>query len=835
LTRRNGALLAKTAIGVAVACALTVGAGAATAGASTQQVRYGAYELRVPASWPVYDLAAHPKRCVRFDRHAVYLGRPGVDQRCPTHVVGRSETITIEPLSGAAESSRRSATIRAPRGAIAPPKLPPAAATEAQVALPAAGVLVSATWREHRGLVRRILDGARRVPGGAEPPAGGSAPTETDTAPAPQAAGARQANLGFDACGAPSRSAMSAWRASPYGAAGIYIGGVNRGCSQPNLSVGWVRDEIAAGWGLIPIYVGLQAPGSSCGSCAIIRRDHAKAQGETAARDAMRDARALGLGEGTPIYYDMEYYSRSSSNSGAALRFLAAWTTRLHRDGYVSGVYSSAGAAITDLVKRYGSSYKVPDNIWIANWNGQRTAKDPYVPDGYWGDHQRLRQYRGGHTEGYGGVRINIDNDFIDGAVAGEADDDADGVLNSFDICETVRGPATNDGCPYPSHVSGGLRRYLNSIKGDRRQGDHLVTTGGVGAAYQFQGNLGFVNEVAQPGTSQLYSCSVHGDQFVSQAADCEGDKVLGKLGYAYASPPAGVPTQAIYRCERRDGEHTVTYDATCNGATNEGRLGYTLSVSALGRYLDSIKGDRHHGDHLVTTGGVGAVYHFQGNLGFLYGIAQPGTIPLYGCSVQGDQFVSQASDCEGQKVLGALGYAYVSPPTGIPTQAIYRCQRKNGERTVSYYPACKGATNEGRLGYTISVLSLGRYYDSVSGDPNHGDHLVTSGGVGAAYHFQGNLGFLYGTAQPGTISLYSCSVHGDQFVSQASDCEGDKVLATLGYAYSSPPTGVPTQAIYRCRRKNDERFVSTKPTCNRPSNVNDGRLGYVMIAPLPG
>jgi hypothetical protein len=43
------------------------------------------------------------------------------------------------------------------------------------------------------------------------------------------------------------------------------------------------------------------------------------------------------------------------------------------------------------------------------------------VPASYWSNHQRLHQYQGGHNETYGGVKINIDNDYIDGAVVGSA------------------------------------------------------------------------------------------------------------------------------------------------------------------------------------------------------------------------------------------------------------------------------------------------------------------------------------------------------------------------------------------------------------------------------
>ena len=59
-------------------------------------VRFAGYTIRVPASWPVYRLDRDPSRCVRYDRHAVYLGQPGANQQCPAHLVGRTATISIQ-------------------------------------------------------------------------------------------------------------------------------------------------------------------------------------------------------------------------------------------------------------------------------------------------------------------------------------------------------------------------------------------------------------------------------------------------------------------------------------------------------------------------------------------------------------------------------------------------------------------------------------------------------------------------------------------------------------------------------------------------------------------
>jgi hypothetical protein len=227
--------------------------------------------------------------------------------------------------------------------------------------------------------------------------------------------------LGFDACSAPSAKSMAAWAGSPYRAIGVYIGGENRGCSQPNLTAGWVSEQTEEGWHLIPTYVGRQAPLSACSSCSEISSSLAAAQGAADAADAVADASAIAIGPGSPIYFDMEAYTRTTTSTAAVLAFLEAWTRKLHSLGYLSGVYSSSSSGIADLGRKVGSTYLLPDQLWIANWNGQRDTTDPAVPATAWLSHQRIHQYQGGHNETYGGVTINIDNDYVDAATVGSA------------------------------------------------------------------------------------------------------------------------------------------------------------------------------------------------------------------------------------------------------------------------------------------------------------------------------------------------------------------------------------------------------------------------------
>ncbi|MFI2611788.1 glycoside hydrolase domain-containing protein [Kitasatospora sp. NPDC018619] len=369
----------------------------------TRAVSYQGRVFHVPASWPVVDLAADPRACVRFDQHAVYLGHPGDQQECPPRLVGRTEALLVEPAAGAApaaaESEPVSRVLRATDGTVA----------------------VTGTYDTDQRLVQGIVTGAGlAVASPARRTGPAAAPRATATAPAaqPRAAAAPAAlpasvtnhtGKGFDACTAPSSGAMNAWRAnSPYQAVGIYIGGSNRACSQPNLTAGWVQQQSANGWHFMPLYVGVQA--------GQIR--YPATEGADAADDAVKQAQALGFGAGAVLYYDMESYA--PQYTGAVLAFLTAWTNELHAWGYNSGVYSSSSSGMKDLVANAGNSaYAMPDVVFAANWNGVADTSDPYIPAGYWSNHQRAHQYASPGNETWGNVTIGIDQDYLDVQLTG--------------------------------------------------------------------------------------------------------------------------------------------------------------------------------------------------------------------------------------------------------------------------------------------------------------------------------------------------------------------------------------------------------------------------------
>ncbi|PWK41154.1 glycoside hydrolase domain-containing protein [Actinoplanes xinjiangensis] len=223
--------------------------------------------------------------------------------------------------------------------------------------------------------------------------------------------------LGFDACTAPSSDTMAAWlRSSPYRAAGIYFGGNNRGCTQANLTADWVREQITRGWRLIPLYVGPQASCTTLTKRNLIDNATAAAQGRATAEDAVRQAVALGLSKESVLIYDMESYdSKNIACRDGVLTFMNAWTARLHDFGYFSGYYSSAATGIADMVAVYHRpGYVRPDYIDFARWDQVVTVTDKVIPANHWAPQRRMKQYRGAHQETWGGVTINIDNDYLD-------------------------------------------------------------------------------------------------------------------------------------------------------------------------------------------------------------------------------------------------------------------------------------------------------------------------------------------------------------------------------------------------------------------------------------
>ena len=468
-------------------------AGSSTASTRAMQtVEYDGYSVTVPSSWRVFHLDTDPGQCVRYDINAVYLGRPGANQNCPSNLMGRAQTITITPAgvskSGSGGAGTQSAAaqgglVQSPPPSVAGRRIDARAqafnqldqysqASELRGTVPGANLSVTATYGSDAtavtGYVRNIHRYRRGTPdstasnarqfswnrvgddGGAgtqtstsrsyftAPPVTSPPSTSTTTktttktpaatttkAPTTTLAGTVKATVpakplaGFDACTAPSQAAMKVWKAK-YSAIGVYIGGQNMACDYGNLSAAWVKAVHAMGWSLLPIYVGLQAP---CNSFQKISTKTPATQGTQAADTAVGDAASFGLGKGSPIYFDMESYNNANAScKSTVLQFLDAWTKEIHAKGYVSGVYSSASTGITDLATTTtisGHALNQPDALWFALWdNKNNLIGTPYLASTKWAA-DRVKQYQGNQNVNVGSYTLNIDADWVGGAVSG--------------------------------------------------------------------------------------------------------------------------------------------------------------------------------------------------------------------------------------------------------------------------------------------------------------------------------------------------------------------------------------------------------------------------------
>jgi hypothetical protein len=148
--------------------ALVPADGAVTAD-GLRTVTYRNVQFDVPSDWPVYDLSLAPNMCVRFDVHAVYLGRPGADMSCPSGLVGRSDAVLVEPVDGGERTDASGKTAAggevtaSTTSGLEVQVAPTAASGEVAASIPSAGVDVTLTYDDNDATAQRILHSFRAV------------------------------------------------------------------------------------------------------------------------------------------------------------------------------------------------------------------------------------------------------------------------------------------------------------------------------------------------------------------------------------------------------------------------------------------------------------------------------------------------------------------------------------------------------------------------------------------------------------------------------------------------------------------------------------------------
>jgi len=246
-----------------------------------------------------------------------------------------------------------------------------------------------------------------------------AAPAQAQAAPA---TGGTFTGLAFDTCTAPPLSTMTAWRgASPYGAVAVYVGGRNRGCAQPQLTASWVSSVSAAGWRLIPLYVGAQPPCQTGTSPEKLTADTAVSLGAADGADAVAKAAALGMRAGTTLYLDVEAYNAADTACGdAVLAYTQSFDRAVRARSYRPGFYGFASSSAAGIARAAAQGAPdLPDALWYAKYDGaaDTAGSFPFSADLFTG-HRRAHQYQVNQKETYGGVSLTVDRNAWDAPVA---------------------------------------------------------------------------------------------------------------------------------------------------------------------------------------------------------------------------------------------------------------------------------------------------------------------------------------------------------------------------------------------------------------------------------
>ena len=257
---------------------------------------------------------------------------------------------------------------------------------------------------------------------------------------------------GFDRCYAPTLEEMQTWwEKSPYYVFNLYIGGVSFACRDEPVDALWVHQAADQGWEFILTWVGPQAPCTSFKYRMSSNPSVAYVEGKLEAEYAAEAARELGFFGDAVIYYDIEGYTNDAECRDTVESFLQGWVEQLQANNLRAGAY---GSPCRSYITDWATIPNPPHDIWIAHWitdkyDPSATVWD--VPCGldntYWNDHQRLKQYAGGHEETWGGVELVIDSNVLDGHITALPLQTNNAVYNPqiFTTTHTQSGPQIDD------------------------------------------------------------------------------------------------------------------------------------------------------------------------------------------------------------------------------------------------------------------------------------------------------------------------------------------------------------------------------------------------------
>jgi len=186
-----------------------------------------------------------------------------------------------------------------------------------------------------------------------------------------------------------------------------YIGGPDVGsCNLINSA--WeagIDGSVPGGWGVLPIYVGAQAPYSSCSGTQnpdYIQSGNPTQQGLNDGSNAVSEAEARGFNPGSVLVDDMENFYWTGSCPGLVCAYLNGWVAEVASAGYTTMVYGlQAAECEAQLVGNPNQNF--PAYIWPAWYVHESVWNVSYnisIPNGDWIYDQRDMQYESSLSSG---------------------------------------------------------------------------------------------------------------------------------------------------------------------------------------------------------------------------------------------------------------------------------------------------------------------------------------------------------------------------------------------------------------------------------------------------
>jgi len=190
----------------------------------------------------------------------------------------------------------------------------------------------------------------------------------------------------------------------------------------------WVSSVEAQGWGIAPIWFGLQSTcvNSTTGISQYISNtpSTASTQGAAQADSAVTQDTLLGIIGGI-IYLNIENYQTGGACSAAMQAYVDGFVSEIGvYKGYNAGVYANPAPINSDI----SQVSPAPGAIWIANANNQVAIWNQGIPDYmstnssmFWPNGQRMHQFiidpTGAINATWGGTGLGIDYDIDNGPV----------------------------------------------------------------------------------------------------------------------------------------------------------------------------------------------------------------------------------------------------------------------------------------------------------------------------------------------------------------------------------------------------------------------------------